>query len=248
MSWYKEWFESPLYERIYADRDEREARRLVNWLKNVIPPAEYPEVLDLGCGRGRHAVNLADEGYHVLGIDLSESAIQKAHKVKEERNLDNVEFEVGDMRDGVPHSFDAIVNLFTSFGYFEADRENAKIIENVSQMLRPDGVFVLDYFNSFKVRQDYVSEETGTVEDIRYEISRYIEEGAIIKEMSFKGDSVNGTSFYKERVKLYDLPWFRQVFGKHQLQLIETYGDYDGSAYDKEESPRLIMMARKGKA
>lgn len=196
MSWYKEWFDSQLYEWIYADRDEREAQRLVDWLKDIMPRNQYPKVLDLGCGRGRHAFNLAEHGYQVLGIDLSESAIRKAKKIKKKRNLNNVRFEVGDMRKQIPEKFDGVVNLFTSFGYFEADQENEKILGNVSSMLRKEGIFVLDYFNSLQIRREYTPHETGKVEDLEYEIERYIEDGAIFKEITFSGESVNGTSVY----------------------------------------------------
>ncbi len=245
MSWYKEWFDSPWYERIYADRDDREARRLVKWLQEVLPPHQYPEVLDLGCGRGRHALNMAEAGYRVKGVDLSESAIRQARDNAGSRGLDDIEFVVGDMREKRPETYDLVVNLFTSFGYFEDDSENARVIGNVSEMLRPQGVLVIDYFNSEKVRNQYQPYETGQVDEISYEIFRYIEEGAIFKEIKFNGRALNEKSSYQERVKLYNLEWFEETLNDYQLTLENVYGDYDGSSYVPGESPRMIIMARK---
>ncbi len=245
MSWYKDWFDSPLYERIYANRDEREARRLVDWVQNILPVDDYSRVLDLGCGRGRHALNLAECGYAVTGVDLSGAAIDQARREADRRNLENIEFIVGDMRKWRSGTYDAVLNLFTSFGYFEKDRENAKIMENVAQMLRSDGIFLLDYFNSNRVRNQYKPYETGEIEEIPYEIYRYVEEGAIFKEIEFDSSQLNGKTSYRERVKLYDLEWFEKTLKNHRLTLEEVYGDYDGSNYQPEQSSRMIMLARK---
>lgn len=242
-AWYEDWFDSPLYELLYANRDEQEAARLVSLLEDLIPPEDYPAVLDLGCGRGRHAFNMAQRGYHVTGIDLSELAVEKARKRAGELGLSNVSFCIRDMRHPLVRHFDAVVNLFTTFGYFDSDRENEKVIESAAEMLKEDGILFIDYLNPNVVRSNLNPRENGTIDGLAYEIERYIKNGAIFKEIEFH-DSSGHTACYMERVKLYDLPWFKEVFESQNLKLVRTFGDYNGTVFDREHSPRLMMMAQ----
>lgn len=108
MSWFEEWFDSPLYEKIYANRNREEASQLADLIETIIPKNSYPTLLDLGCGRGRHSIALAKRGYQVTGIDLSEAAIQKAKHLSEVEGLTNTRFLVSDMRDRMDQSFDSI--------------------------------------------------------------------------------------------------------------------------------------------
>jgi len=243
MNWFEEWFESPLYEKIYADRNEEEAEQLGRQLENIIPHKQYEYILDLGCGRGRHSLTLASKGYRVKGIDLSEEAIRKAREKAEARNLDNVDFEVRDMRNPLPEKFDAIVNLFTTFGYFKDDRENEEILDSVVAMLKPGGMFILDYLNARQVRKTYNPEDHGTFDGVEYNIERYIDDNAIYKEIHFSGEEVESPVQYQERVKLYELPWFQEKMGARHLKIDQLLGDYHGQPFDEENSPRLMIVS-----
>ncbi|HKJ34879.1 MAG TPA: methyltransferase domain-containing protein, partial [Balneolales bacterium] len=185
MSWFEEWFDSPLYEKMYANRDDKEAAQLADLLKEVMPAEQYSEILDLGCGRGRHSINFAERGYHVTGIDLSEVAIQKARSKAKKMNLD-IEFIVGDMRKPLDRTFDGIINLFTSFGYFRDDEENRKVLRAMQKMLRTDGLLVIDYLNAEKVKKDIESYDEGTIDHIEYEIHRFLEDDTVNKKMIFQ--------------------------------------------------------------
>jgi cyclopropane fatty-acyl-phospholipid synthase-like methyltransferase len=242
-AWYKEWFDTELYEQLYANRDEKEAKRLSTLLEDLIPHAEYPNILDLGCGRGRHSIALADKGYQVTGIDLSPRAIEVAREKAEAQQLDQLHFEVRDMRDPLDQQFDAIVNLFTTFGYFESDEENAAVFDSMAQMLKPQGRFIMDYLNAPVVKKNLKSHEHGTMNDVEYHIRRYIEDGAVYKHIEFTDPTSDQEKYtYTERVKLYSLEWFREQLQQRDLKLTATYGDYDGSSYTKADSPRLLMV------
>lgn len=243
MDWFEEWFDSPLYEKLYANRDEAEAARLVELLEETLPLEECSKILDLGCGRGRHSINLCKKGYDVTGIDLSEEAIATAREKAEKEGLEHIRFQVRDMRDPLPQTFDAIVNLFTTFGYFESDQENASVLESVKKMLKPNGIFVLDYLNAEKVRDSYVPSEEGEFQDIQYEIKRYITDNAINKEIEFFGDKIGSSKKYAERVKLYDCSWFKREMANHDLIIDKIYGDYEGHEFDPESSARLLIIS-----
>jgi SAM-dependent methyltransferase len=242
MSWFEEWFDSPLYEKLYANRDEEEASFLAGLIEKEIPMSDYRSILDLGCGRGRHSLTLAEKGYRVTGIDLSQNAIEKAGKIAEQRKLTNVEFIVGDMRVPLPETFDAVLNLFTTFGYFLKDKENEKVFESVQSMLKPGGIFFMDYMNAEVVRNNIVPEEKGSYREWDYRISRKIKDDMIYKTIRFFTQSQGQSIKYRERVKLYGLNWFRNVAARNHFTIKKTYGNYKGDPFNEEESSRLIMV------
>lgn len=246
MDWFEEWFDSPLYEKLYANRDEDEALQLVDLLVDELELHKCSEILDLGCGRGRHSINLNKKGYRVKGIDLSREAIKTARAKVERMDLKNISFEIRDMRKPFDETFDAIVNLFTTFGYFKSDAENAKVLDSVVAMLKPAGIFVLDYLNAQKVRQSFRSSDSGEFQDIKYEIHRYIVDDMIFKDIVFSGDRVNGRRSYSERVKLYRLDWFQREMEERNLVIDHVYGDYEGSSFDPETSNRLLIISHLG--
>lgn len=243
MNWFEKWFDSPLYERLYANRDEEEAARLIDLLEKTMNLHQCETVLDLGCGRGRHSISLHRRGYRVKGIDLSETAIQSARRKAERKGLEGIRFEVRDMRDPLPESFDAILNLFTTFGYFKSDKENAGVFDSVVEMLDKEGIFVVDFLNASYVRENYRPADSGEFEGFHYEIRRYLEDDMIIKEITFSGDRLDEKRHYSERVKLYELDWFREQLRRRGLSIEKVYGDYQGNEFDPEDSERLLFVA-----
>lgn len=109
-----------------------------------LPSSEFPTLLDLCCGPGRHALRLAAAGYELLGIDKNSQAIAQA----QQDALPNTRFLVHDMRelDAIPGTFDGVTNLWHSFGYFD-DATNEEILRQIYAKLRPGGRFILDIYN-----------------------------------------------------------------------------------------------------
>lgn len=245
MNWFEAWFDSPLYDKLYANRDQEEAHRLINFLEEIIPLEQHSNILDFGCGRGRHTIELARKGYQVEGVDLSERAIKTAKQKAEDEKLDRVHFRVGDIRDPLPQTFDIILNLFTTFGYFLDDAENTQVLDSVEQMLNEGGTFVLDYLNPARVKQTLVPEDSGRFQDIDYTIKRYLKNEAVHKDITFKKESTGEGKTYSEHVKLYDLSWFQQKMKQRNLQIEHVYGDYSGGDYQEESSSRMLIISRK---
>lgn len=245
MSWFEDWFDSPLYEKLYSNRNEDEAHLLSSLIEDEIPQHSYPEILDLGCGRGRHSIALGKRGYQVTGIDLSKEVIGKAEEIAEEAGLKNVTFLTGDMREPLDQSFDAVINLFTTFGYFLLDDENIRVLGNIQKMLKEEGKAIIDFLNASWVETHLVSEESGSFQGLNYNIKREIRNEMVFKTITFRGDKLRGPVQYEERVKLYELSWFREQLGKNGLVIDKVYGDYSGASFVSEESPRLIMVCSK---
>ncbi|GJM79193.1 hypothetical protein HMSSN139_16890 [Paenibacillus sp. HMSSN-139] len=144
-----EWYELSFgddYLLVYKHRDaqgaKHEVQRMINWLK----PAPGAKVLDLCCGMGRHSLALAEAGYRVTGVDLSEVLLREAKRLDTEGR---VTWHQADMR-RLPllnGEFDAVVNLFTSFGYFREDVEQIKALQEAARVLKPGGRLLLDFLN-----------------------------------------------------------------------------------------------------
>ncbi len=243
MEWFEEWFDSPLYEKLYANRDDAEANKLADQLEKIIPAEKYPNILDLGSGRGRHSINMSLRNYNVTGMDLSEAAIKKARQKAEDQNLD-IEFLIGDMRKPLNRKFDAIINLFTSFGYFEKDEENRQVLHAMSKMLQPGGMIVIDYMNAINVINNYVSHENGIIDNINFDITRFVEDDTINKKMVFQTEGNTSEKVYSERVKLYTLGWFEQNLASVGIEIIQTYGDYELNDFNEQNSSRLLMIGK----
>lgn len=250
MAWYEDWFDRAEYELVYQRRDEHEAERVADLIEQVAAPAPEAKILDVGCGRGRHARALTRRGYRVTGLDLSEQAIRTARRRAAQEDLP-IDFRQQDMRDPMGEEiFDGAVNLFSSFGYFEHDAEHQQVITRVAEALRPGGFFLQDFMNAPAVRDALVPESTRTERGLQIEEHRWIENDRIEKEITLHhgGDGASDSpSTFRESVRLLRLEDFRRFYQHAGLRLVDTFGDYDGAPHD-ETSPRLIMLARKDAA
>lgn len=247
-AWFESWFDSPLYEQLYANRDDAEAAQLVGWITGQFPPAMYPGVLDMGCGRGRHSLLLAGKGYRVTGVDLSPRAIKTARLKAAENNVANVRFVTGDMRTWQDEPFALVCNLFTSFGYLENDDDNLRAINNMNRNLKEGGFLVMDFLNPEAVRRSLVAEETVTVVGMTCRITRHIENDTVVKSLSFMSAPEGKTMTFQERVKLYGREWFETAFADLGMTMQTILGDYSGRAFDPRTSPRMVMVVCKEKA
>lgn len=230
-----------MYESMYAHRDDQEAGQLSTLIHSRVPASAYPRLLDLACGRGRHSVNLARLGYAVTGVDLAPRAIAIAREKLASQNLE-ADFICGDMRIPLPNRFDVIVNLFTSFGYFEDDEENRTVLRSIKTMLVEGGFVVLDFLNERWVRKTLVHNESGSLPTCEYTIERWLSESMVHKKISTRRHD-GASAVFNEQVKLYGNEWFTRELESLGFRITERMGDYDGSVFDPEQSPRLIIIA-----
>jgi len=236
--WYRTWFDSEYYHILYKNRDFEEAEQFINNLIDLLKPKENSFFLDLGCGKGRHSLYLSHGGYNVLGVDLSLESILIARQ-KRKRNLS---FNKFDMRNTLaPMQFDYIVNLFTSFGYFDNEEDNFKVIKNVKEVLLPNGKFIIDFFNAEYVKNNLVAEETKVIDDIQFNLKRSIVNNFVVKNIVFENKGI--VHNHTEKVKLIGVSDFENYFMKAGLKIINKFGDYNLNTFDVNDSKRLILIA-----
>lgn len=242
MAWYKEWFDRDEYELVYPHRDEEEAEHVIDLVVQVTQPTPEAAILDVGCGRGRHARVLARCGYRVTGIDLSERALEIARQRAREEHL-AVDFCRGDMREPVcAGCFDGAVNLFTAFGYFEDEADHQRAIDAIAMALRSGGWLVQDFLNAEHVRRTLVPEDEREQDGIRITQERWIDDDRINKAITLHRNGATRT--FRESVRLLTRADFERMYDAANLDLLDTFGDYDGRPHTPD-APRLILYARK---
>jgi SAM-dependent methyltransferase len=236
--WFTDWFNTPYYHILYKDRNDADAQLFMKNITDFLALPKTTHILDLPCGKGRHAVFLNSLGYTVTGGDLAENSINIAKKFEN----NSLKFTVHDMRKAFSNTYDAIFNLFTSFGYFEDDKEDILILQNIKNGLNEDGFFVFDFLNADKVKLNLVKEEIKVVDNISFNITRKIKDGFIIKNISFFADDQQHS--YTERVKYLDLEKMQQFFKQVGFTVTNVFGNYRLEEYDSQTSDRLILVAK----
>lgn len=240
--WFKDWFNSPYYHRLYFERDEAEAKKFIDALLGFLKPAPHSKILDVACGRGRHSRILAAHGFDVTGTDISTDSIAFAKQYE----TDNLQFFMHDMR--LPfwvNYFDLAFNFFTSFGYFNTKREHDDAVRTIAQSLKPGGTLVIDYLNVHYSEDRLVHDEHKKIGDTEYEIHRWQDEDHFYKRMVISDPELLHTVTFTEKVKKFSLGDFTEMLAYQKMQVTEVWGDYQLSAYDVRKTPRMIVCAKK---
>ena len=238
--WYESWFDSPYYHILYKDRDEKEAQVFLDNLITLLNPPPETKILDVGCGKGRHAVHLNKKGFQVYGFDLSKESIDFVKQFES----GSLSFFIHDMRNVFrENEFNIVFNLFSSFGYFDDHSDNEKVIRANALALKKGGFLVIDYMNSKKVLKHLIPEDVKECRGIRFLQRRKIDSGKIIKNISFR--CAEKDYRFEEHLQLYTLDDFKKMFEAYNLEVTNTFGDYALNSFDENISDRLIIIARR---
>lgn len=244
MPWWDVHFDE-LYLRISetiltADRTAREVAGIMTLLE-LRPPAR---ILDLCCGQGRHSVPLARAGYRVAGLDRSTYLLGQAQQAAARAGVE-VGWVRGDMR-WLPWRgrFDACVNLFTSFGYFDDEAENESVLRQVCSALKPGGLFLLDLSNRdyylLHLWPNYWRRHGGAtiLEETKFDpvTCRF--------KMTFTWAEGGDWKSLTHSVRHYTVPELKGMLERAGLAPVAVHGDFDGSEFELY-SKRLIMVAQK---
>lgn len=240
--WYKDWFSSPFYHKLYFERDEKEAQAFIESLIHFLQPAQKSRILDIACGHGRQSRMLADMQHEVTGIDLSFDSI--SHTKQYER--ENLSFYQHDIR--LPfwiNYFDYAFGFFKSFGHFDTRREHDDAIRTIAASLKPGGVFLIDYRNVHYLEDHYVYNETKNINGTDYEIHRWNDDNYFYKRVIVTDSSLITPIEFTEKIMKFSPGDFTDMLAFNKMQVLEIFGDNNLSPYDVRKSPRMIIVARK---
>ncbi|MFO7768603.1 MAG: methyltransferase domain-containing protein [bacterium] len=254
--WYERWF-GESYLDAYYHRDRSEARRFVETLLDRLELSEGARVLDVACGSGRHALQFALAGHRVTGVDLSLFLLQQGrHALRqcvEERETGEDPPDLllvqGDMKElpvrREPGRADLVVNLFTAFGYFETEEEDAAALEEMALALKPGGLLVLDFLNRSRIVEDLVEEDGEYREGLHIKSERRLTDLDRRVEKTITLEYADGrVESHTESVRLYSRDDLERLARYTGLVPETFWGDYDGGEHTPS-SPRCILVARR---
>ncbi len=238
--WFGEWFGRE-YLALYPHRDREEARRAVKLLEVAVPADSRARVLDLACGAGRHLAELRRSGHQATGLDLSLPMLEAARTTAPEAALVR-----GDMR-RLPFgtgAFDVVTSYFTSFGYFDDEADDRRVLEEVRRVVGSGGVFLLDFLNAAYVAANLKTDDETIVADrVVTQRRRLVDGGRIVeKRITIAPEAGAPGRDFVERVRLHQPRDLERMLEAAGLRPRFKFGGYDQAAFSPE-SPRCILIA-----
>ena len=226
--WWQGWFGPgylALYDAVLAERTPIEVDQ-IEALLHLRPPRR---ILDLPCGQGRHAIELARRGYDVTGVDLSAYMLGVARERAEAAGV-RVRWLPGDMREAVPdETFDLVLNLFTSLGYFADETDDQRVVRAAASMLEPGGRFLLEVINGERIMGDFQEREWFTVGQTAVMERRSLDRSTrrMVVERTVSSNDGDDTSVHA--VRLYRGPDVETMLKAAGFGRIDLYGGWDGA-------------------
>ncbi len=240
MDWFSEWFDSPYYHILYKSRDTKEAELFIDNLTTYLNPPTNSHIIDIPCGKGRHCIYLNKKGFKVSGADLSPESIRYAKTF----STPTLDFFTHDMRENfAENKYTTVLNIFTSFGYFDDPIDNQRCIDSFTKALKQGGTLVMDFMNIQKVVTELVAEEVKYIDDIEFLLKKNIQNNRIVKDITFSDKGKN--YHFQEKVSLLYKEDFLKYFNFAGLKVKDVFGDYQLNPFDPEISDRLILIATK---
>ncbi len=248
LNWFEEWFIHQLYLELYSHRDNDEAARCIHTILSISgldlkKPASL-SVLDIACGAGRHALELARLGYIVTGNDLSPYLLEEAKNAALKSCLP-LKLSCCDMRVIAANDlYDLVVQLFTSFGYFDLKEDDQLVIKNAYELLKSDGWYVLDLLNPLHLANNLVPFSRRSAGELSVIEERAFNGDRIIKNMSITSP-FGETVTFNESVRLYNEEEIRAMLQNEGFTVASIVGNYLGEPFTSKDSPRMMIFSRK---
>jgi SAM-dependent methyltransferase len=249
MEWFRDLYNRQIYFDLYAQADTRLAIQEVEGIVNLLRLEPGQRVLDVCCGYGRHAIELARRGHRVTGVDLSPVQIRAARENAQAAGVE-IDFVVGDAREmGYQDQFDVTLNLFTSFGFFDDEADNLAMLGSIARASAPGGLFLLDLWNREKQIRDFKPVEVEERADgVR------IEKRWAFDAWRGRLNWSNHVTFpdgreerWEHSVRAYTLVELRQMLERVDFELERVYGGFDSRA-NTLDAPQMVLVARRRRA
>lgn len=242
MEWWKEYFSN--YYALTAFSMNNSAKKEVDFILNKLNLGSGSRVLDMCCGYGRHAVEIAKKGnYEVVGVDYSEHLINLAKERSKMMKLNNLTYIKGDIRTFKPQKqFQLVLNLFISIGFFD-EENNILAFKNLCESVQKNGSLVLELHN-YKNVKFKTYEKQRVPGGYIFETKRFLDERnstLIVERLVTKGSE---SKQYRMQIRIYTLEEILNICEKYDMFYNMHFGSYDGDEFN-ENSERLILFLKK---
>ncbi len=245
--WYKSFFNSDFPE-LYAFRlRAKHTKKQIRFVRKALDLQPGETVLDLCCGQGRHAVALAKKGVNVIGLDLNGDYLATAQNAASAAGVE-IETVEADMRE-IPFSnrFDAVINMFTSFGYLESDDEDLRVLAAIRQALKPAGRLLLDLANqewSLRGSGSSQSHQNSDGSVVHWHTDLELETGRNRVSFSVEGPDGEVRDLGSHIIRQYTLAELVGMLREVGLEFVSVSGDYDGGPFSAT-AERMVVVARR---
>jgi SAM-dependent methyltransferase len=252
MAWYKSFFEK-YYLDLYIPRGEKfklsYVRKEIAFIKRVLDLPKGARILDLCCGHGRHLLPLAKMGYQMTGLDLSEKALAILAESAKNKKI-KIRIIRSDMRK-IPFEseFDAVINMFSAFGYLETDYEDFKVLKAVAKALKPGGKFLIDIMNRDWMLANFQPKSWEKIGKLLVLEERIYD--AKTHRLTVKIQILDEKGRWHKTAhthRVYSLGEIRKNLSKAGLKIIQAYGDTIGNKEFTRDSRRLVILATKARS
>ena len=247
MEWWKNFFDDDMYKilyELYPERRQESTIRQCDFIETVLKPPKHAKILDLACGPGRHSIELAKRGYKVIGFDYSGLFLDKARDFAKGVGVD-IKFVQGDMRKlPFQDEFDVVINIFTSFGYFQKEEDHLKVLKEIAKSLKLGGKFLLDTINrDFLVRHfraKYWSEGKDflLLEENKLDLEHNRSEA---RWTLLQG---NKQKVYRHSIRIFTLNELMNLMEQASLKILSCYGDFDQKPWSFDTNRTIIVAER----
>jgi len=238
MKWYEQWFQEE-YDKIYINRNDKQAADQVNALFNCLSLTADAQVLDVGCGKGRHLKFLQKKTPFAYGIDLSSYLLNQAQKSCGSlirANMNNLPFQ--------DESFDLLGSFFSSFGYLKGKKRNFQLLRKFSDLVKPGKFLFLDLMNKKSVLSGLPRKDEIKIDSMIVVQDRYSKDDFVIKDITIKYQNGESKDF-QERVMVFEKEEMEIVCQENKLRLLHIFGDEQGAPYNPDVSPRMSLVLQK---
>lgn len=245
--WFTRFFDTAYVDQLLEEKSPADTRAEVDFLVRRLRLPRGARILDVPCGYGRHAAALARRGFAVVGVDLSRAMIAEGRRRFTEGP--RLRLRHGDMRRlGFHDEFDAVVNLYTSFGYF-SPAENEMVLRRMARALKPGGRLVVDhrdpaYDATLPRRLWYrAGQRRFILENRRFDRRT----GIVDTTQLVLSTGRPGAVQRRFRIQELSLTRWRRLLRRGGLRLLGAYAGYDGRRYRPGATGRLIIVAERAR-